>query len=397
MVACKAVGEYKRNQEKIRKFCLEETRALKAASNALITSNLQANSKDNSNANDMPGTPSIPTRSNANATKKDSEQKESKQTKKKTITKKNDNTRTRWTKDKITKTATKNQKQQLSKIPRTPKGVIKSKAKHSTPLTNFNERVKQAAIRNSMEACSIRRQKLTTSDTDTSNRSFLIFKTTDPQPSSIKVFYIDAESPDEQSYEIITSNNAGDFLETRPLSPITQPHPTTTATSTLEDDVETNTPDNIEFSNFTKKIKKATEKIYAYNARKLDETENKRDNILPQIVYQDSSNSTNQTVELTKSTIDTIPHATNDTSNEMIIDQISQLHTETTAYMTPAPAETKIIAENKPTLKDNTELQIEKVYRPASTLVCKTPPSSPQPDSISDLNEEDLQALNEIP
>ena len=31
MVSCKTVGEYKRNQEKIRKFCLDEAKQLKAA------------------------------------------------------------------------------------------------------------------------------------------------------------------------------------------------------------------------------------------------------------------------------------------------------------------------------------------------------------------------------
>ena len=121
----------------------------------------------------MPGPSSIPTKSNANVTKKVSEQKGVKQTKKKTTITKNANTRTRWSKDKIIQIATKNQKQQQSKLPRTPKGVIKSKAEHSTPLTNFNERAKQAAMQNSMEASSIRRQKHTTPNTDTSNRSFL--------------------------------------------------------------------------------------------------------------------------------------------------------------------------------------------------------------------------------
>ena len=96
MVARKTVGEYKRNQETIRKLSLEEARALKAASKPLATSCPQDTSKDNSNAIDMPGPSSIPTRSNANATKKDSEQEDTKQTKKKTTTTKNANTRARW-------------------------------------------------------------------------------------------------------------------------------------------------------------------------------------------------------------------------------------------------------------------------------------------------------------
>ena len=74
-------------------------------------------------------------------------------------------------------------------------------------------------------------------------------------------------------------------MESSPISPSTQPHPTITATSTLEDEVEANTSDIMKFSNSTKKIDKATEKIYAHNARKQDETEKIRDNIVPQIVY----------------------------------------------------------------------------------------------------------------
>ena len=182
----------------MRKFCLKDARAQKATSKTPGTSSLQVISKDNANAIDMPRPSSIPTRSNANVTKKISEQKEIKQTKKKTTITKNANTRTRWSKDKIIQIAFKNQKQQQSKPSRTPKGVIKSKAEHSTPLTNFNKRAKQAAMQNSLEASSIRRQKHTNSDTDTSNRSFLIFKTPDPQPSSITVFYIDAEPSNEQ-------------------------------------------------------------------------------------------------------------------------------------------------------------------------------------------------------
>ena len=104
----------------------------------------------------MHGPSSIPTRSNANATKKNSEQKDNKQTKKKTTTTKNANTRTRWSRDNLIQKATKNQKQQQRTTPKTPKGVSKGKTKLSTPPKNFNERAKQAAIQESMKANSIR-------------------------------------------------------------------------------------------------------------------------------------------------------------------------------------------------------------------------------------------------
>ena len=127
MVTCKTIGEYKRNQEKIRKLLFEEARALKATSKPLATRCPQDISKYNSDANGIPGPSSIPTRSNANATKKDSEQKDSKQTKKKTSTTKNANTRTRWSRDKLIQIATENQKQQQRTAPKTPKGVSKVK------------------------------------------------------------------------------------------------------------------------------------------------------------------------------------------------------------------------------------------------------------------------------
>ena len=77
MVACRTEKEYKKNQEKIRKFFLEDARALKATSKPLATICPQDTLKDNSDANYMHGQSSIPTRSNANASKKDSEQKDS--------------------------------------------------------------------------------------------------------------------------------------------------------------------------------------------------------------------------------------------------------------------------------------------------------------------------------
>ena len=108
---------------------------------------------------------------------------------------------------------TKNQKLQQSRKLKTPKGVNKTKAKHSTPLANFNERAKLAAIQISTETNSMRRMRPTSSDSNTSNRSFLIFNTSEPQPNSKKVYNIEADSHDEQAYEIITSNNREDFME----------------------------------------------------------------------------------------------------------------------------------------------------------------------------------------
>ena len=90
----------------------------------------------------------------------------------------------------------------------------------------------------------------------------------------MKIYNVEADSQDERSYEVITSNNAQDFMETGPLiSPNTQNQQSITATTTLDNealnDTETNTPD-MTFAISTKRIDIATKKIYAFNAKKQD-------------------------------------------------------------------------------------------------------------------------------
>ena len=67
-----------------------------------------------------------------------------------------------------------------------------------------------------------------------------------------------------------------------------------------------------------KKIDIATEKIYAFNAKKQDNIipSTKKDNQRqehPQIVFLDSSTSSNQTVDLTNNTTDPRPQGTTET------------------------------------------------------------------------------------
>ena len=186
-------------------------------------------------------------------------------------------------------------------------------------------------------------------------------------------------------------------METSPLSPSTQVQPIITASSTLKDKAELNTQDKIELSSSTKKIDKVTEKIYSFNSRKQDsETAEKTDNTRPQverqIVYLDSSNSTNQTVYMTNNAPDIDPN------NDMVTDQVTQLHTEPNPTGTPVPDAKSLVVESNPKPNGNMEqLQMEKAYSRASSLTYKTAASSAHTDSISDLNEEGLQALNEIP
>ena len=113
MAACKTVGEYKRNQEKIRKFCLEEAKAIKKAQ-----SSNQGNSPRKSHS-DKP-VQHIPQQSPAKQRSK---------------------TETKLTKDKLVNLATRNQSWQQSKSktqPRPQSSMLKKKIKSSTPKHSFN-------------------------------------------------------------------------------------------------------------------------------------------------------------------------------------------------------------------------------------------------------------------
>ena len=235
MVACKTVGEYKINQEKIRKFCLDEAKKQIAANQPLgtkrthdaINSAMDPSepSSSTANTNGTTGTTKAKTRNKSSintpgpSRKSTSNKATTKQTTMKHTVTKNSNTRTIWSRDKLIQIATKNQRQQQYTTSKTSKGVSKAKTKHSTPIVNFNERAKQAAILTSNEKNSMRRNTPPMSDTDTSNRLFLIFNTPVPQPKSIKIYNVEADPHDERSYEIITSYDAQNFMEMRPPKP----------------------------------------------------------------------------------------------------------------------------------------------------------------------------------
>ena len=442
MVACKTVGEYKRNQEKIRKFCLDEAKKQIAANQPLgtkrthdaINSAMDPSepSSSTANTNEANGTTKAKTRNKASintpgpSRKSTSNKATTKQTEKKHTATKNSNTRKIRSRDELIQIATKNQRQQQYTTSKTSKGISKAKTKHSTPIVNFNERAKQAAILNSKETNSMRRNTPPMSDTDTSNRSFLIFNTPATQPKSMKIYNVEADPHDERSFEVITSNDAQDFMETSPLSPKTQNQQSITATTTLDNeainDTETNTPD-MTFAMSTKKIDIPTEKIYAFNAKKQDNIipSTKKDNQCqehPQIIFLDSSTSSNQTIDLTNNSSDPTPHGTTDTpqSNQIqpeqnTIDYTSnktestqeadteQFQVEKTSQLQMEPNTLTTQINNKEEKKESTseQLQVEKVSSTASSLIYKTPPSPPNPDSILDINEEDLAALNESP
>ena len=122
MVACKTVGEYKRNQEKIRKFCLDEAKNQIAANQPQgtkrtheeINSTMDPSEPSSSTANINEATGTTKTRNKESTNtpgpsrKSTSNKANTKQTKKKHTVTKNSNTRTIWSRDKLIQIATKN-------------------------------------------------------------------------------------------------------------------------------------------------------------------------------------------------------------------------------------------------------------------------------------------------
>ena len=159
MVACKTVGEYKRNQEKIKKFCLEEAKQKKRSERTTSATSRNTN----------------------------------------------------WTPEKVRKVATKNQKsQQTTKMASTTpnKETIwlkketsrkRTRTPKKSPGENFSIGSKEAALQSSSQF--------------DSNRSFL---TIDAdyilQSENAKQFTIDSES--NPSYNVITSNDPSLFMST---------------------------------------------------------------------------------------------------------------------------------------------------------------------------------------
>ena len=207
MVACKTIGDYKRNQEKIRKFCLEEAKAIEKAK------------------------PS----NQRNSPRKTHPDKQVQQIPQQCQPKQHPKTETKWTKDKLVKLATHNQSRQQSKSktqqrPQSP--MLKKKFKSSTPKHSFNYKAQQAALMESANTSSFVKassSKTAQPPSEVSNRSFLIFNfNNEADQSNIQTHYIESDNPDTPPHVIHTSDNPVDFMRTSPNSPPIYPMDTTT-------------------------------------------------------------------------------------------------------------------------------------------------------------------------
>ena len=217
---------------------------------------------------------------------------------------------------------------------------------------------------------STRRLPSTASDTYT-NRSFLIFNTPTPQPSSIQIFNVDTDIPGTAPFEIITSNDPTDFMETSTMSPKTQ-SPQLIASTSLDTNSLRDDNQDIDFNKSTKKLDKIVKKINTINAEREEKEQAEPTNSPePIVIYLDTSNSPNGEDQIQSPQSEQAPNG------------------EITSAQTKQP---DMLNKNEPTRPSQAETQ----KSPASSLIYKTPPSSPQPDTISDLDEDDIKALNEI-
>ena len=233
MVACETVGEHKRNQEKINKFCLEEAKQHKKTGNAVQPIG-EAKIHRPSSRNTRPRTQP-----------------------------------TNWSPAKVRRVATQNQlkQQQKTKSPATPKKQNRSKQSESkkrprTPRSSPGKIIEQRS----------KLMALQSSEEHELNRSFIQMDMNALQHSANTITYEVEESNTPQI--IIASSDPKEFMITSPDSPPVQ---------TCQDSTEliTNTSPNLNYNRLTRRIDKAVNKIH-----KLNDNTAKFKN--PQVIFLDA-------------------------------------------------------------------------------------------------------------
>ena len=374
MVACKTVGKYKRNQEKIKKFCLEEAKQEKATKAAQPTGGHKTQQTNFRN-----------TRPRAQSTN--------------------------WSPAKVRQVATQNQrkKQQKTKSPTTPKKQNRTKQSDSkkrprtskaSPGETFEQRSKMMALQSTQE--------------HEQNSSFIQVDTNALQqsPNTITYQFVENESPQT----IFASSDPKEFMITPPDSP-----PVQSERNNANNKV-TKSPD-FKSTKSTPKIDKAVDKIH-----RLHDNTTKSNN--PQVIFLDSDNkdqvqheiATNLQQEQEKlereqaNIISILPAPQESDNTEILNKDISEELPQPTGKgsQETITSETKsgnndnntdqLVTENyKKTQdtsleqqpKERTEPTIQKSYTSSTTSqeYC-TPPLSPTSE-ISDINSADIEALNE--
>ena len=173
-------------------------------------------------------------------------------------------------------------------------------------------------------------------------------------------------------------------METSSISPRTR-EPQLIAT--LDNNNAFNTNEKLDFNKSTKKIDKIVKKINTMNAENATnvtpDQQNTTNTPETQVIFLDSSNSPNE-----ESITDLIQTEQAPIGDNVVAELQQRTHTETTSANKEE--------DKQDDLPITTHPQVETLKSPVSSLIYKTPPSSPQPDTISDLDDEDIRAVNEI-
>ena len=210
MVACKTVGEYKRNQEKIRKFCLEEKTALAKQQELIAKQQRKASLQQTATQQNQPG----PSRSAIDtqpmghadivAMAKRNQQAQKRQ---------------RATKKATSKPPQKQQRQQAPRNkspwnPQRPQWLKNAKTRLTKPslASTFELKSKAAALQQSREAKSKPERKLLYSSSSESKSFISVNKNKLKFSPTVKIHNIQSESPGTKHFEIITSSDPQDFM-----------------------------------------------------------------------------------------------------------------------------------------------------------------------------------------
>ena len=209
MVACKTVGEYKRNQEKIRKFCLEEKAALAKQQEAQARSSRSTPLQPTPMLHNQPG----PSKSIINTqplghseliamAKKNQQAQKRKRTTKRTLNKQEKPARSQ---------------QRTDKSPGNPKRPqwLKNAKARLTKQTNssiFDQKSKAAALQQTKESKLQAERKLLYSSSSDSKSFTSINKAKLKFSPTVKIHSIEPESPGTPPFEIVTSSDPNDFM-----------------------------------------------------------------------------------------------------------------------------------------------------------------------------------------
>ena len=366
MVACKTVGENKRNQEKIKKFCLEEAKQQKITKTTPPTGGHKIQQRNPRN-----------TRQRAQPTN--------------------------WSPAKVRQVASQNQRkqQQKTKSPITTKKQNRAKQSDSkkrprTPKANPGETFKQRSKMMALQSTQEHEQ----------NRSFIQVDTNALQqsPSTITYQFVENESP----HTIFASSDPKDFMITSPDSPPVQFD---------RNNANTEVTNNHDFQSTksTPKIDKTVEKI-----QRLNDNTAKFNN--PKVIFLDAENKVQEQHEIATilqkeqarlereqaNIISILPapqESVNteapkkDTRKEFPLPtgkeaQPGNNNNNTDQLVTEKNFKTKDTSSEEQPL-ERTEPTAQKSYNSSTTSqeYC-TPPLSPTSE-ISDINSADIEALNE--